>query len=207
MRDIDEKFITDIPPRVLQEYLSLSSYQRMLVRSSDQTNHTPSVIALPPLGAWMIDDSVPLSTAEIWQLVELPVANIEISEDTGPKKRPDVERYARWLLEGHNAPPIRIVQVDSGRLKTKDHRRLMAAKLIGSDTINAWVNWAVLDTKSTPTGLTFGLASVDAKRLPVIGARPGYTIFADDAKWLEKAKKAFFAHSADDSESPTLSFN
>ena len=143
---------------------------------------------IPPLGTWMVDDSfAAMDGHELEQLVEVPIDALEISEDTGADRFGDVARYARWLLEGKEPPPIRVVQTDKGTLKTLDHRRLLAAKAIGARTIKAWVSWATISPRqgNPVVGLTRELATQGAGPLTVAPADPDRTIFVDDARRLE----------------------
>ena len=109
----------------------------------------------------MVDDSfAAMDGHELEQLVEVPIDALEISEDTGADRFGDVARYARWILEGKEPPPIRVVQTDKGTLKTMDHRRLLAAKAVGARTIKAWVSWATISPRqgNPVVGLTRELA-------------------------------------------------
>ena len=159
----------------------------------------PQTALIPPVGTWMVEDSfAALDGHEIEQLIEVPVENIEISEDTGRAKFVDVERFARWTLEGKEAPPIQVVQTDRGTLKTLDHRRLLAAKAAGLPTIKAWVSWTTTSPRQgNPTvGLTRELAETGAQPLPVSLAKPEQTIFSDDRTLLAELRTRLQAPSA-----------
>ena len=148
----------------------------------------PQTAPIPPLGTWMVDDSfAAMDGHELEQLVEVPIDALEISEDTGADRFGDVARYARWILEGTEPPPIRVVQTDKGTLKTLDHRRLLAAKAVGARTIKAWVSWATISPRqgNPVVGLTRELATQGAGPLTVAPADPDRTIFIDDARRLE----------------------
>jgi ParB-like chromosome segregation protein Spo0J len=78
------------------------------------------------------------------QLRELDPKELITSEDlvdtNTEGRRTHAERYAQWMKEGKQAPPIDVVQTDSGKLKVTDgHRRLHAAKLAGKKIL-AWVS-------------------------------------------------------------------
>jgi hypothetical protein len=115
---------------------------------------TPNPNTFPPVGSWRISALNGSYGREIEQLVELPIAKLRLTEldsagKLDPVKRGDDERYAEWLKEGKRPPPIQVVQTDRGTLNVTDgHRRALAAKLAGKDTIEAWVNYAV----PTPSG-------------------------------------------------------
>ena len=184
-------------PSLRDAYLSKKDYSAALratyvdaggIKASSRT--TPQTVPIPPVGTWRIDDRLGQDGNEIEQLIEIPVDQITISEDTGRAKAADVEQYARWTLEGREAPPINITQTDKGTLKTMDHRRLLAAKAAGQTTIKAWVSWATQSDRSgnPVTGLTYELAQKGAQPLPFTPARAEDTIFSDDRKILDEIR-------------------
>jgi hypothetical protein len=183
-------------PVARTDYLSRRDYDAQLratyVRGDEQvasSRDTRQTAPIPPVGSWMIDDSFQaLDGHEIEQLVEIPVDQLEITEDTGRAKFSDVEQYARWLQSGHEAPPLRVVQSDKGTLRTLDHRRLLAAKAAGQSTVKAWVSWATQSTRpgKPTTGLTYELAQRGAKPLDVVAPAADRTIFSDDKTLLEE---------------------
>ena len=109
----------------------------------------PNMENFPPVGSWRIAEVKGIHGREIEQLVELPIASLRLGEldsrgRLDPTKRGDDERYAEWLKEGKRAPPIQIVQTESGQLSVIDgHRRALAAQQAGRQTVEAWVNYAV----------------------------------------------------------------
>jgi hypothetical protein len=119
-----------------------------------------------PLGTWRKDDSWKGSYGtDIEQLRELDPNDIIPSEDTGPERKGDVERYTEWAKEGRPVPPIKVVETDNGKMKVYDgHRRWLAAKKAGTK-IRAWVSPSAtipgkIDSEGRPmkTGLTHELA-------------------------------------------------
>lgn len=182
------------PPLHRREYLNRTDYNASLQATYPEgvsSRATPQTAEIPPVGSWMIEDKhEQLDGHDIEQLVEVDVDQLEISEDTGRARFEDVERYARWTLEGREAPPITVVQTDRGTLKTLDHRRLLAAKAAGAQTIKAWVSWSTTsDRPGNPaTGLTFELAQNGKRPLPMVPADPKNTIFGDDTKFLAELK-------------------
>ena len=177
-------------------FLSRRDYCRTLqatyARNNRSSRTTPQSAPVPPVGSWMMDDGPPtLDGHDILELINVDVDNIEISEATGQQKHPDVRRYADWLKKGLEAPPINILQSDTGRLKTLDHRRLLAAKLVGRPTIKAWVSWTTTsDRNEMTTGLTRELAQKGKKRLPIKRARPEHTSHPDDRAVLTHPQAA-----------------
>lgn len=183
---IESKKTTLGAPELEGGYLSRERYDHQVLSqySGASSRYTPNAVDNPPLGAWLIGDILGPYGREIEQVVLLDVENIEVGEDTGPEKYEDVRRYAQWLEEDKKAPPIRVLQTDSGRLKTLDHRRLLAAKVAGHGSILARVSWLVRDGK----GLTFEMAKDGVEVMPCVSARENYKIFHDDALFLEKAR-------------------
>lgn len=185
-------------PRSESDYIITEDYERRLHDTyfgegrSSSSRTTPQTALIPPVGTWRMERYGGADGHEIQQLLELPVDNIEISEDTGPEKREDVKRFAEWWRDGREPPPINVIQTDTGRLKTQDHRRLLAAKVLGKRTIKAWVNWTVPSKRADyggPTGLTYELALDGAKPQPVVAARPDMTITVDDARRVQQIRE------------------
>lgn len=141
-----------------------------------------------PVGKWfglkLFGDN---SFHELYEVVRVPVKLLEIGEDTGPAKWPDVERYADWLLAGHTPPPITVFQLECGRLKSCNHRRLLAAKLAGQEDVLAMVSWMVTHSDGGVRRLCLNNFSHEAKRLEIWAPRLDYTIFPDDQRFLERA--------------------
>ena len=181
------------PPTNLSFYLKLSQYQAALVytyfgagRTLD-SREVPQAALIPPIGTWLIEDEFTfLDGQEIAQLREVETDNLEISEDTDVSKWADVYRYSKWLLDGREAPPIKVLQTDRGILKASDHRRLLAAKATGRKTIKAWVWPATISWREgmPMTGLTYEMARVGIQEIPVVRARDDYKIFPDDRRRL-----------------------
>lgn len=119
------------------------------------------------VGQWKIDESPLNYGRQIEQLREVKLADIEIGEDSYAMGRgDDVDRYAQWLKEGREAPPIPLIETEDGRLRTIDgNRRTHAALKAGKGTILAWVSPYVpvpgkfaSDGKPIRAGLTDELA-------------------------------------------------
>lgn len=168
------------------DYLLVDDYNSSIEAQYKHLNSrvVPNSVKNPAVGSWLIDSFSGIYGKRIEQVVLLPVANIEISEDTGPEKWEDVERYSQWLQEGLEPPLIRVLQSDKGRLKTLDHRRLLAAKALGKDTIAARVSFVTVDGHE----LTFELAQKGVRLMPIIEAREDYKIHTNDIAALERIK-------------------
>ena len=184
----------DTPPADTAEYLSKLEYEKALQTTyaapDTSSRTTPQTAPAPPLGTWLIQPWSAIDGREIAETVELPVDDIEISENTGRERFADVVRYAGWLDAGLKPPPINVIQTDGGRLKTTDHRRLLAAKLAGRTTIKAFAWWATTNPRNgLVTGLTYELARQGHRPLTVNAARPGCTIHPDDARLLDEARR------------------
>lgn len=147
------------PPADLRRYVPRSTHQEWISRAYFQ--HGRKVASsrerradYPDLspGTWMIDE-VPLAYGhEILELVELSPRDLtpmEFDWHDPPDalrhagKWRDALRYAEWLDEGWRAPPISVVEAESGELRVTDgHRRLAAADMAGVPVL-AWVSWLV----------------------------------------------------------------
>jgi len=175
--------------RLRQTYLGVDGYS-VSVAISSRTN--PQTAPVPPVGAWMRDSCPGVDGHAIWELVTWPVADLEISEDTGMAKAADVRRYAQWMLAGSEPPPVFAVQSEKGRLVLRDHRRVLAAKVAGKTTIRVWVSWTTNARRpdyNGPCGLTSELASAGSRPRPVIAARPDRTIFVSDQKMVDDIRQ------------------
>ena len=184
------------PPQDRSTYASLDEYNARLratyAEEGVSSRTTPQTAPVPEVGSWMIDGREGLDGREIVQVVELPVDNIAVSEDTGVQKWPDVERYAEWWRQGQEPPPINVVQTDKGTLKTLDHRRLLAAKLAGQTKVKALVSWSTSSDRSgnPAVGLTYELAQKGQTPLPVAEVAPENRIHPDDARRLDQSRSA-----------------
>lgn len=114
---------------------------------------TPAARQLPvPLGTWVIEDWKGIHGHEIGQLRLVDPGRLRASEDTGPEKREDVQRYAEWLRQGLVPPPINVVETDAGGYAVTDgHRRWLAAKLAHVNV--PAIVWPLADH---PEGLKYG---------------------------------------------------
>lgn len=104
----------------------------------------PSETKIPPVGSWRITNSSKYDKYGdgIEQLREIPVDKITVSEDVrGEGRITDAERYAEWIKEGKQPPPLRVSELPNGKYKISDgHRRLEGHKIAGKKTILAWVS-------------------------------------------------------------------
>ena len=190
-----------IPPRDIQVYRSMAEYRRTQLQQykdgERSSRTTPQTAPVPTVGTWFIEDWHSLDGREIGETAEIDTETPEISEATGRTRFADVRLYAAWLDEGSEPPPINVLQTDSGRLKTLDHRRLLAAKLVGRPTITAIVWWAAISNRSRQAaGLTYELACKGQRALETRGPRPGFTIHELDARLLAESRNSRAAASA-----------
>jgi len=107
-----------------------------------------------PLGMWMIDDQWDGPYGRLMsQLREVPIEKLIPSEETDPTKYEHLRQYKLWAEENKIPPPITVLELEDGSLKISDgHRRWLAAKETGKDTIRAWVNPPMATGKLTPEG-------------------------------------------------------
>ena len=191
-----------IPPCNIREYRSIAEYRRTLLEEykdgSRSSRTTPQTAPVPTVGAWFIESWHGLDGREIGETAEIDTETLEISEATSRARFADVRLYAAWLDEGSDPPPINVLQTDSGRLKTLDHRRLLAAKLVGRPTITAIVWWAAISNRSgQAAGLTYELSRKGRRALETRGPRPGFTIHELDARLLAESRNSRAAASAE----------
>ena len=183
------------PPRDIQVYRSMAEYRRTLLQQykdgGRSSRTTPQTAPVPTVDAWFIESWHGLDGREIGETAEIDTETLEISEATGRARFADVRLYAAWLDEGSEPPPINVLQTDSGRLKTLDHRRLLAAKLVGRPRIRAIVWWAATSDRSgQASGLTYELACRGDRALEVRKPRPGFTIHELDARLLAESRNS-----------------
>ena len=190
-------------PRDEKAYVRWDDYEKTLVQPYVKdgavianSRVVPNESNFPPVGSWRIHTMKLSYGREIEQLVTLPVEKLMLNEldsegRLDPTKAGDDARYAKWIEEGKRAPPIEVVQTDSGKLSVTDgHRRVLAAKRAGKTTIEAWVNYAVPipsgsrydgkpDTKFIRTGLTFEMLTGEQDN-PYVNERLALSRTQDD---------------------------
>lgn len=112
--------------------------------ASSRTTPSPEHGLKP--GIWRVDDQFRgIHGREISQLRELDPHELILSEHLVEEniegRGNDARRYAEWLKEGRQMPPIEVVSTDpEDKLKVADgHRRVEAAKLAGKKVL-AWVS-------------------------------------------------------------------
>jgi len=166
------------PPADKGAYILASEYRRKLYApyaEGASSRTTPVEIDVPPVGSWRIDDKLnSLYGHPIDHLMEVKVSDVlapELDREgrLDPVKRGDDERYAQWMKEGKQYPPVEITEMEDGRLSLVDgHRRLLAVKSLKKPTILAWVSHAVpapsgakdaVTGKPIMAGLTYEIAN------------------------------------------------
>lgn len=164
------------------------------------SSRTTPVTSMPdvPVGSWRTEDRYKGNYgSDLSQLAWLDPGKLEVSEHEigsawGRDRLEDAERYAGWMQEGRQAPPIEVVETDNGKLKVSDgHRRHHAAKLAGQKIL-AWVSPNADTGGRTPLGqpittaLTDQLATQDFSR-STLGYATGGNVFQ---RGLRKAASA-----------------
>lgn len=93
------------------------------------------------LGEWIVDtEHEGLHGRQLWQLREYDPAALVSTEALSPARAADSERYAEWVREGRQIPPIWAVTREDGSIAVMDgHRRLQAATALGQP-IRVWVS-------------------------------------------------------------------
>lgn len=107
-----------------------------------------------------------LTTVRIDELVTPELAYGK-GDELHPAKRAHAEQYAEWMKQGHEPPPIDVLEMEDGSLRVMEgHRRVVASRMLGRDTINAWVH----PTMQHPEGLDMKV-SATLEHAPPKGAR------------------------------------
>jgi hypothetical protein len=143
---------------------------------------TPSTTPIPEVGTWRISETKGLYGRDIERLDQVPIADLILPEvrdgQLDVAKRGDDATYAKWLQEGKEPPPIEMIRTEDGRLRVTDgHRRVLAAKMAGADTIKGWVSELAptgkVDVSGRPmtTSLTFELAQQQRALTPTAASR------------------------------------
>jgi hypothetical protein len=146
------------PPADRAKYISSRDYFNAMSEQYQggaiSSRTTPSTVKVPEVGTWRVDDLNGVYGHNVEQLREIPLSELkprELNEkgQLDPVKRGDDEKYAQWIKEGKQYPPIDVVEMEDGSLGIVDgHRRYLAAKLSGLNTIKAWVS----DARPAPSG-------------------------------------------------------
>ena len=171
------------PPRSLSDYLKASEihakYRAHYFKgdtklASSRTTQAPDSI---PLGTWRYDDGWKgVYGHEIDELVAIDPQELEPTEYAWDRVRDDLrrsgkledaERYAEWLKDGNEMPPVTVVQTDNGTLRLSDGHRRAYAALLAKKPVRAWVSWnaphpkGMIDSNGTPmkVGLTYEIAT------------------------------------------------
>jgi len=96
------------------------------------------------IGTWMVDDDHDVFVLRRVRLDALTPTEFAWANFREPFHFPrirDAERYAGWMEDGHEPPPITVLETDKGALNVNDgHRRLAAHALLARKTIKAWVS-------------------------------------------------------------------
>ncbi len=139
------------------------------VRARGGSRHVPAEYPDVPTGTWAREGWAGNYGHDIWHLQELDphdprIQTLENNVETNAEGRgDDAARYAEWMRDDAlraKAPPIRLLETDTGKFNVTDgHRRLAAAKLAGKP-VRAWVSYSTetgkraYDGKPIKTGLT-----------------------------------------------------
>lgn len=164
------------PPKDERKYFPLSEHYRLweapYAGGASSRTHPAQYPALP-VGTWRLDDLfVGVYGRAIDELVEFDPRELTPTEFDwrDPKaelrhqgKWDDAVRYAHWLADGLEPPPVEVVATDGQLRVTEGHRRLVAADMTGVP-IKAWVSWSVPQPEGLrdavtgapiPVGLTY----------------------------------------------------
>lgn len=99
-----------------------------------------------PVGAWVASDIPDLRGTPVMQVREMRVDELylpELTEDgrLQPEKQKYLEGYAERAKAGERPPNLYAVEMEDGRVRVVDgHRRAMAAKAAGQETVRVLVS-------------------------------------------------------------------
>jgi hypothetical protein len=199
------------PPAEISDYVKESDYwlpiRKFYFESEDaplSSRYHPYLSELPKVGSWRISRLNLMDGHGIDYLAELPIdiltpKELDSEGNLDAAKRGDDERYADWIKAGFRSIPIEVVQREDGKfLITDGHRRYLAHKLAGKDTIEAWVSYSAISPRGTIVGLTYELAHLN-KQIPSfeLGGAVNesndltFASYDDALLWLEKESKKY----------------
>lgn len=117
-------------------------------RALREQENTPPTFQKHPVGTRAVD-----KRGEVYELRDLPFDELVVNDDGG-LTQPTVDKYAKWLQEGNEMPPITGVEnfvAYGGKVKVSDGRhRIAAAKKAGLKTVPVWVNLTDPVTQTRP---------------------------------------------------------
>jgi hypothetical protein len=114
----------------------------------------PEAMDSAPVGAWVEAGFPDIRGTPLYQVREVPLSKLRLPEldengQLAPEKRGYLPEYTARARAGEQPPHIHVVEMDDGGLRVVDgHRRVLAAKEAGRNTITA----AVGPLADTPEG-------------------------------------------------------
>ena len=199
------------PPAELSDYIKDLDYwaaiRKFYFEGEDaplSSRYHPYLGELPEVGSWRISRLNLMDGHQIDYLAELPIdiliaKELDSEGNLDAAKRGDDERYAEWIKAGFRSIPIEVTQREDGKfLITDGHRRYLAHKLAGQNTIEAWVSYSAISPRGTIVGLTYELAHPD-KQIPSFEGGGAineandltFASYDDALLWLEKESKKY----------------
>jgi len=89
-----------------------------------------------PVGQWAKD-----SAGELMQLREYDINDSILEFPEGKPKNQTVDKYAQWIREGNDPPPMDAVETLSGKVRVNEgHHRLAAIEKAGGNKVKIWVS-------------------------------------------------------------------
>jgi hypothetical protein len=134
---------------IRSDYATLLNWFGVIDAPGSVSNPLPASAAdTAPVGAW-VKTEIPDSTAPggfaLYQVRDVPISSLYLAElgedgDVVPEKRSYMPGYEQRAAAGEQAPNIRAVEMHDGRIRVVDgHRRSLAAKRVGKETVRALV--------------------------------------------------------------------
>ena len=125
-----------------------------------------------PEGTWFKDRWNSLYGHHLWELVWVDTNDVSPTElvegRISAHRAQYIEPYTEWIAQGHQPPPVRLIETEDGALRLTDgHRRYVVSRSLGAPLL-ALVSYAVptgsMDTNGRPIkdGLTLEIARQDA---------------------------------------------
>lgn len=117
-------------------------HARSLRVRANQT--TPPTFAKHPVGTYGLD-----STGELMQLREFDIDDPILRFNEGEPKNQTTRKYADWIADGHEPPPMGGLETEKGTINVTDgHHRRTAIRENGGKTVKVWVSL----TQNVPIG-------------------------------------------------------
>jgi len=111
----------------------------------------PPKVKKYPIGTYGTD-----SAGDLMQLQEFDIDDPKLVFPEGEPKNQTVDKYAQWIQEGNEPPPMDGVETESGKIKISEgHHRRAAIRQTGGKKVKVWVSLTQTETKRREDGSTY----------------------------------------------------